>query len=78
MNNKGKRIQKCLESPKEKIVLTNRGAICVESGEHTGRCPHAKFIVKDKMTEKTVDWTANQAMSKEEWKMSELSSSNQS
>lgn len=49
--------------------MTNQGALSVRSGAHTGRCPEAKRIVKDSFTEATVDWSANQAMTPEEWEL---------
>jgi phosphoenolpyruvate carboxykinase (ATP) len=37
-------------------VLNDAGALCVDTGEFTGRSPKDKFIVKDAVTENTVDW----------------------
>ena len=37
-------------------VLTDTGALTVDTGEFTGRAPKDKFIVKDAMTDKTVYW----------------------
>jgi phosphoenolpyruvate carboxykinase (ATP) len=37
-------------------VLNNTGALCINTGEFTGRCPQDKFIVKDSITENTVHW----------------------
>ncbi len=37
-------------------VLNNTGALCVETGKFTGRSPLDRFIVKDSLTEHTVDW----------------------
>ena len=37
-------------------VLNDTGALCVQTGEFTGRCPKDKFIVKDAITQNTVDW----------------------
>lgn len=36
--------------------LNNTGALMVDTGEFTGRSPKDRFIVKDKVTEDTVDW----------------------
>ena len=36
--------------------LSKDGSLVVETGIYTGRSPNAKFIVKDKITENTVDW----------------------
>ncbi len=37
-------------------VLTDSGAIAVETGEFTGRSPQDRFIVEDAETKDTVDW----------------------
>lgn len=37
-------------------VLNDTGALCVQTGEFTGRSPKDKFIVKDALTSGTVDW----------------------
>lgn len=37
-------------------VLNNTGALCIKTGEFTGRSPQDKFIVKDAITEDTVHW----------------------
>lgn len=37
-------------------VLNNTGALCIKTGEFTGRSPQDKFIVKDALTENTVHW----------------------
>lgn len=39
-------------------VLADSGAICIETGEFTGRAPADRFIVEDKLTSDTVDWGA--------------------
>lgn len=36
--------------------LNDTGALCINTGEFTGRSPLDKFIVKDEITENTVDW----------------------
>ncbi len=36
--------------------LSNTGALCICTGEFTGRSPKDKFIVKDAITSDTVDW----------------------
>ena len=36
--------------------LSNSGALCVNTGEFTGRSPLDKFTVKDALTENTIDW----------------------
>ena len=43
---------------KEMGVLSDFGAICVDTGEFTGRSPKDRFIVKDEITDGTVDWNA--------------------
>jgi phosphoenolpyruvate carboxykinase (ATP) len=37
-------------------VLSNTGALCVNTGEFTGRCPLDKFTVKDALTENAIHW----------------------
>lgn len=37
-------------------VLNDTGALCIQTGEFTGRSPNDKFIVKDAGTENSVDW----------------------
>lgn len=37
-------------------VLNNTGALCIKTGEFTGRSPQDKFIVKDAITADTVHW----------------------
>ncbi|AYD46873.1 phosphoenolpyruvate carboxykinase (ATP) [Arachidicoccus soli] len=36
--------------------LSSSGALCVDTGKFTGRSPKDKFIVKDNITEHTVNW----------------------
>jgi phosphoenolpyruvate carboxykinase (ATP) len=48
---------------KEGVLAANQ-ALSVTTGARTGRSPKDRFIVKDTLTEKTVDWnTINQAIS---------------
>ena len=37
-------------------VLNNTGALVINTGEFTGRCPKDKFIVNDEITADTVNW----------------------
>ena len=37
-------------------VLSDTGALCIKTGEFTGRSPQDKFIVKDVITENTIHW----------------------
>lgn len=37
-------------------VLNDTGALCITTGQFTGRSPQDKFIVKDALTEYTVSW----------------------
>jgi phosphoenolpyruvate carboxykinase (ATP) len=37
-------------------VLSDAGALCINTGEFTGRSPKDKFSVNDSLTENTVDW----------------------
>ncbi len=41
----------------EKGYVSNTGAVNVFTGEHTGRSPKDKYIVKDETTEQTLWWT---------------------
>ena len=45
--------------------LTNMGALCVETGSHTGRSAQDKFVVEDDVTADTVWWDNNKSMSPE-------------
>ncbi len=45
-------------------ILSQNGALCVETGARTGRSPKDRFIVQDDITMNTVDWGAvNQPIS---------------
>ena len=50
-------------------VLTNTGALAIDTGEFTGRSPKDKFIVKDDVTENTIWWDGqfNHAFSAEKF-----------
>ena len=37
-------------------ILNDTGALCLDTGEFTGRSPKDRFIVKDELTADTVDW----------------------
>ena len=37
-------------------VLSDTGALCVQTGAFTGRSPKDRFLVRDELTENTVDW----------------------
>lgn len=37
-------------------VFNDTGALCIQTGEFTGRSPKDKFIVKDAITADSVDW----------------------
>jgi len=43
------------------------GALCAETGHHTGRSPKDKHTVVDALTEKTVWWDGNRKQSKEQF-----------
>ena len=57
----------------EKGIVTNQGAVAVDTGIFTGRSPKDKYIVLDKKTENTVWWTSdkvkndNKPMNQETW-----------
>src|SRR3990167_7695522 len=51
-------------------VLASNQALTVRTGARTGRSPKDRFIVKDELTEKTVDWnTINQPISPEKFNL---------
>ncbi|AMJ62407.1 phosphoenolpyruvate carboxykinase [Bosea sp. PAMC 26642] len=45
--------------------LASGGALCADTGTHTGRSPKDKFTVRDAQTESTIWWDNNNAMSPE-------------
>jgi|SRR5690625_348764 len=46
---------------REEAILSAKGAVCATTGKYTGRSPKDKFIVRDKVSEKHIDWgTVNQ------------------
>jgi phosphoenolpyruvate carboxykinase (ATP) len=45
--------------------LNSAGALCVETGVHTGRSVQDKFIVRDQTTDKVIWWDNNKPMSPE-------------
>jgi phosphoenolpyruvate carboxykinase (ATP) len=48
--------------------FSNTGALCIRTGEFTGRSPDDKFTVKNSVTENEVDWNKfNQAFSSEDF-----------
>jgi phosphoenolpyruvate carboxykinase (ATP) len=49
------------------IRILQTGAIVVLTGEHTGRSPNAKSIVRDHNTDETIDWSNNNAYTIDEW-----------
>jgi len=50
-------------------VLAFGGALVAETGVHTGRSPKDKFIVRDGLTDKTVWWDNNGAITQEQFKL---------
>jgi phosphoenolpyruvate carboxykinase (ATP) len=47
--------------------LVHGGAICADTGVHTGRSPKDKFIVRDAATENTIWWDNNGAITREKF-----------
>jgi phosphoenolpyruvate carboxykinase (ATP) len=41
---------------REEGTISDSGALVIRTGEFTGRSPKDKFIVKDEITENTIDW----------------------
>lgn len=52
---------------KEGAKILSSGAICLDTGSHTGRSPDAKFIVRDETTESSIDWSYVPGVSEENW-----------
>ena len=50
-----------------KATLVAGGALCAETGHHTGRSPKDKHTVVDATTENTVWWDGNRKQSKEQF-----------
>ena len=48
-------------------VIADGGALVVKTGRHTGRSAHDKFIVRDALTENSVWWDNNKAMTAEQF-----------
>jgi phosphoenolpyruvate carboxykinase (ATP) len=47
--------------------IARGGALCADTGSHTGRSPKDKFVVRDALTENTVWWDNNGAISSEQF-----------
>ena len=59
-------IQAALERKEGELAST--GAFCATTGEHTGRSPKDKFVVRDSQSEAHVEWgPVNQEMSPEKF-----------
>ncbi|MBP1851817.1 phosphoenolpyruvate carboxykinase (ATP) [Rhizobium halophytocola] len=50
-------------------VLTADGAVCADTGQHTGRSPKDKFVVRDEMTEGQIWWDNNKPMSPDQFEL---------
>ncbi|MCM2476708.1 phosphoenolpyruvate carboxykinase [Rhizobium sp. CG5] len=48
-------------------VLTADGALCADTGQHTGRSPKDKYIVRDHHTDSQIWWDNNKPMSPEQF-----------
>ena len=54
--------------------LSSNGTVIVNTGIYTGRSPNDRFIVKNKETEKLIDWgDVNLPLSEESFEVLELS-----
>ncbi len=47
--------------------LAKSGAFCAETGQHTGRSPNDKFIVRDADTDSQIWWDNSKAMTREQF-----------
>src|SRR5690625_1829248 len=51
---------------REEAVLSKKGAVRATTGKYTGRSPKDRFVVRDEVSEKLVDWGAvNQPINEE-------------
>ena len=48
-------------------VVAEGGGLVVTTGQHTGRSPNDKFVVREPSTESTIWWDNNKAMSREQF-----------
>ena len=53
--------------PAAKALVAEGGGLVVTTGQHTGRSPNDKFVVRDETTEDTIWWDNNKAMSREQF-----------
>ena len=54
---------------KGEALVAEGGGLAVTTGQHTGRSPNDKFIVRDATTEPTIWWDNNKAMSREHFEV---------
>ena len=47
--------------------IVEGGALCAETGHHTGRSPKDKFTVRDALTDKSMWWGGNQSITSEQF-----------
>ena len=50
-------------------LVAEGGGLVVTTGQHTGRSPNDKFVVRDATTEHTIWWDNNKAMSREHFEL---------
>jgi phosphoenolpyruvate carboxykinase (ATP) len=50
-------------------TLTFGGALCADTGVHTGRSPKDKFTVRDAMTDATIWWDNNKSITPEQFRL---------
>jgi phosphoenolpyruvate carboxykinase (ATP) len=48
-------------------MVAEGGSLVVSTGQHTGRSPNDKYIVRDESTESTIWWENNRTMSREQF-----------
>ncbi len=50
-------------------TVAHGGGLVVTTGQHTGRSPNDKFVVRDETTESTIWWDNNKALSRENFEV---------
>src|SRR5215467_14445887 len=53
-NNANELVNDCIR--RKEGIISDSGALVIQTGEFTGRCPKDRFIVKDQITTDTIHW----------------------